>query len=77
MVGKILTKYRMLLILSSAWMMGTGLRFIIGYFTNYHGGDVPYWMNLFDVLVDWMILFIVGLVLFIVTIVKYLRETKQ
>jgi hypothetical protein len=76
MKRKLFSKYRMLLLLSSAWMIGAGSRFIIGYLCNYkaYAGVVPYWMNLFDVLVDWTIILILGLLLFTVTVVTYLRE---
>lgn len=71
MVGTLFSKYRMLLLLSSAWMIGTGLRFIM------MRHDEVYTYSLFDKFFDWGILFGLGVLLFMVTILRYLRETKQ
>jgi len=71
MVGTVFSKYRMLLLLSSAWMMGTGLRFIM------MRHDEVYTYSVFDKFFDWGILFGLGVLLFMVTILRYLRETKQ
>lgn len=51
--------------LSSAWMMGIGLRFI---FDGYVNGNV-FAVPLFDAVFDWGVLFILGLVLFIYSII--------
>lgn len=71
MVGTLFSKYRMLLLLSSAWMIGTRLRFIM------MRHDEVYTYSLFDKFFDWGILFGLGVLLFMVTILRYLRETKQ
>lgn len=70
MVGKIFSKYRVLLLLSSAWMIGIGMRFIM------MGHDEIYTYSLFDKVFDWGILLLMGVMLFTVTILRYLRETK-
>jgi len=70
MVGKLFSRYRMLLLLSSAWMMGTGFRFIM------MRHDEIYTYSLFDKFFDWGILFFLGILLFILTVYTFLKEKK-
>ena len=51
--------------LSSAWMMGIGLRFIFDGYVNSNTFAVP----LFDAIFDYGVLFFLGLVLFIYSII--------
>jgi len=67
-VIKIFSPYRILLLLSSAWMMGTGLRFIIMQEYNY------YQANLFDKIFDWGGLFVLGLLIMVSTIYKFIKK---
>ncbi len=67
---KMKSKYRMLLSLTSAWMIGAGFRFIMMKPTEI------YTYSLFDKFFDWGIMFILGLLLFIYTIYSSLLEGK-
>jgi hypothetical protein len=64
-------KYRMLLLLSSAWSMGTGFRFIM---MQPHDLYIFSW---FDKFFDWGVLFFLGILLFILTIYTFLKEEKN
>ena len=64
-------KYRKLLILSSAWMIGIALRFLYMLEIN------TYTFSLFDKIFDWGGLFVFGITLFYVTIFDYLEEKKN
>lgn len=61
----------MLSVLSSAWMMGIGFRFIM------MRHDEMYTYSLFDKFFDWGALFVLGVLLFISTIVLYLKESSK
>jgi len=67
---KLFSKYRMLLLLSSAWSMGTGFRFIMMKPTDI------YIFTWFDKFFDYGILFGLGLFLFILTIYTFLKEKR-
>ena len=68
---KIFTKHRLLLLFSSAWMMATGLRFLLMQEYNYYSA------NLFDKVFDWGILFILGTLMLITTVYKFIKGGKN
>ncbi len=67
---KIRTKYRMLLFLTSSWMIGAGFRFIM-----MRPSDI-YTYSLFDKFFDWGIMFVLGLILFGYTLYGFYVEQR-
>jgi hypothetical protein len=67
---KISARYRMLLSLTSAWMTGAGLRFIM------MKPSEVYTYSVFDKVFDWGIMFVLGLLLFLYTMYRYVVEEK-
>jgi hypothetical protein len=65
---KFLKNHRALLLLSSAWMIGTGFRFIM-----MKENDM-YIFSWFDKLVDWGILFACGVLLLVLVVYDFLKE---
>jgi len=66
----IITKYRMLLFLTSAWMIGAGFRFIM-----MKPSDV-YTYSIFDKFFDWGVMFVLGLLLFGYTIFGFYSKRQ-
>jgi hypothetical protein len=69
MVG-MLKRYRALLILSSAWTIGIGFRFIM-----MQPHDI-YMFSWFDKFFDWGVLFVLGMCVLIYVIYDFLKERK-
>ena len=67
---KLTNKYRVLLLLSSTWMMGTGFRFIMM-------KNSIYQLNLFDTFFDWGVLIVLGFLLFIWVIYSFLKTKEK
>lgn len=61
----------MLLLLSSAWMMGIGLRFVMMQPTDL------YTFSWLDKFFDWGVLLMLGVVLFLVTVHGYFKDKKE
>jgi len=66
-----LKKYYFLLSLSSAWMLGIGLRFLI------MSSNSLYVVNLLDRFYDWGIMFFLGLFLLVVCVFDYFFVEKK
>jgi hypothetical protein len=68
--AKIDARYPMLLSLTSAWMIGAGLRFIM------MKPSEIYTYSLFDKVFDWGIMFILGIFLFTYTLYRHVVEGR-
>lgn len=66
-----LKRYRALLLLSSAWMIGAGFRFIM------MRHDDVYTYSLFDKFFDWGIMSLLGVIVLIYVIYDFLKEDKR
>lgn len=64
-------KHKILFLISSAWMIGIGFRFIL--MQEHH----IYYHSLFDKFFDWGGLFLFGTTVFYITIFDYLEEKKN
>jgi hypothetical protein len=68
---KIASKYRLLLFVGSAWMIGAGLRFVM-----MRPSEI-YTYSIFDKFFDWGIMFILGLILFAYTLYGFYAEKRE
>jgi len=73
MSNNITNKYRVLFILSSAWMIGTGIRFLILTL----GRTYKYEVSLLDKIFDWGILTLLGVILLIWTVYQYYKSKEK
>jgi hypothetical protein len=61
---------KILIMLSSAWMMATGLRFVLM-------TEEAYFINLFDKIFDWGVLLLLGILLLTWNAHSYYKERRK